>query len=210
VQCLTSHKPRGLHGLLRGHSTFYAVSAVPCGSLFALRVVANRLRHYATAYLKIVSILASAPGKRLGADCRWTRPSPVSLRHRQEAANQESAVSQPPARRPANSHTSFGLAHRAHGVEQRQSNDTRVALLQGQRFLSVFSSLGPVVRVPGYIQRSRGPIPTLTDFLRSSGSGAGSTQPREYNRRVAGKKSSGSVLEMREYGSRDPTRKSWH
>jgi hypothetical protein len=38
-----------------------------------------------------------------------------------------------------------------------------------------------VVRVPGY--RSRGPVrfPALPDFLRSSGSGTGSTQPREYN-----------------------------
>jgi hypothetical protein len=38
-----------------------------------------------------------------------------------------------------------------------------------------------VVRVPGY--RSRGPVrfPALPDFLRSSGSGTGPTQPREYN-----------------------------
>jgi hypothetical protein len=34
-----------------------------------------------------------------------------------------------------------------------------------------------VVRVLGY--RSR--FPSLSDFLRSSGSGTGSTQPREYN-----------------------------
>jgi hypothetical protein len=38
----------------------------------------------------------------------------------------------------------------------------------------VYRLCGLVVRVPGY--RSRGP-----DFLRSSGSGTGSTQPREYN-----------------------------
>jgi hypothetical protein len=40
---------------------------------------------------------------------------------------------------------------------------------------------GLVVRVPDY--RYRGPIrfPTLPDFLRSSRSGTGSTQPREYN-----------------------------
>jgi hypothetical protein len=31
------------------------------------------------------------------------------------------------------------------------------------------------------IQRSRVRFPTLPDFLRSSGFGTGSTQPREYN-----------------------------
>jgi hypothetical protein len=31
------------------------------------------------------------------------------------------------------------------------------------------------------IQRPRIPFPALPDFLRSSGSGTGSTQPREYN-----------------------------
>jgi hypothetical protein len=38
---------------------------------------------------------------------------------------------------------------------------------------------GLVVRVPGYRVRLR--FPALPDFLRSSGSGTGSTQPREYN-----------------------------
>jgi hypothetical protein len=40
---------------------------------------------------------------------------------------------------------------------------------------------GPVIRVSGY--RSRGPVrfPALPDFLKSSGSGTGSTQPREYS-----------------------------
>jgi hypothetical protein len=45
----------------------------------------------------------------------------------------------------------------------------------------------------------------LPDFLRSSGSGTGSTQPLEYNWGL-GKKSSGSGLENREYGRRDPSR----
>jgi hypothetical protein len=41
---------------------------------------------------------------------------------------------------------------------------------------------GLVVRVPGYrFSRSRVPFPSLPDFLRSSGSGTGSTQPREDN-----------------------------
>jgi hypothetical protein len=40
---------------------------------------------------------------------------------------------------------------------------------------------GLVVRVPGYRnQRTRVRLPALPDFLRSSGSGTGSTQPREY------------------------------
>jgi hypothetical protein len=38
-----------------------------------------------------------------------------------------------------------------------------------------------VVRVPGYRSRGPGSIPCATDFLRYSGSGTGSTQPREYN-----------------------------
>jgi hypothetical protein len=43
-------------------------------------------------------------------------------------------------------------------------------------------------------------FPALPDFLRSSGSGTGSTQP------LLGRKSSGSGLENREYGRRDPSR----
>jgi hypothetical protein len=38
---------------------------------------------------------------------------------------------------------------------------------------------GIVVRAPGYRPRGPGSIPG--DFLRSNGSGTGSTQPREYN-----------------------------
>jgi hypothetical protein len=38
-----------------------------------------------------------------------------------------------------------------------------------------------VVRVPGCRSRSLGSIPGATRFLRSSGSGTGFTQPREYN-----------------------------
>jgi hypothetical protein len=40
---------------------------------------------------------------------------------------------------------------------------------------------GLVVRVPGYRSRGPGSNPALPDCLRSSGSGTGSTQPREYN-----------------------------
>jgi hypothetical protein len=35
-----------------------------------------------------------------------------------------------------------------------------------------------VDRVPGYRSRGQGSFPGATDFLRSSGSGVGSTQPR--------------------------------
>jgi hypothetical protein len=56
------------------------------------------------------------------------------------------------------------------------------------------------------IQRSRVRFPALPDFQRSSGSGKGSTQPREYKWQCTWKKNSGFDLEIREYGSRDPSR----
>jgi hypothetical protein len=56
------------------------------------------------------------------------------------------------------------------------------------------------------IQRSRVLFPALPDFLKSSVSGTGSTQPREYNWGATWYKSSGSCLETREYGRRDPSR----
>jgi hypothetical protein len=40
---------------------------------------------------------------------------------------------------------------------------------------------GLVVRVPGDRSRGPGPIPGTTREKKSSGSGTGSTQPREYN-----------------------------
>jgi hypothetical protein len=55
-----------------------------------------------------------------------------------------------------------------------------------------------VVTVPGYR--------TIPNFLRSSGSGRGSTQPRDYNWGATWKKSNCSGLEIREYGRRDPSR----
>jgi hypothetical protein len=48
-------------------------------------------------------------------------------------------------------------------------------------------------------------FPAQPDFLRS-GSGTGSTQPRNYNWGATWKKSSSSGLEIREYGHRDPLR----
>jgi hypothetical protein len=44
----------------------------------------------------------------------------------------------------------------------------------------------------------------LPDFLGSSGSGTASTQPREYNS-ILERKSSGSGVENRDYGRRDPS-----
>jgi hypothetical protein len=62
-----------------------------------------------------------------------------------------------------------------------------------------------VVRVLGYISVGPGSIPGTTR-KKSSGSGKGSTQTREYNWIATWKKSSGSSLENREYGHRDPSR----
>jgi hypothetical protein len=64
---------------------------------------------------------------------------------------------------------------------------------------------GLVVRVLYY--RSRGPgFDSRALQKKSSGSGTGSTQPREYNWGATWKKSSGFCLENREYGRRDPSR----
>jgi hypothetical protein len=50
-------------------------------------------------------------------------------------------------------------------------------------------------------------FPALPDFLGSSESGTGSTQPREYNWGAASKKkSSGWGIESQVYGRRDPSR----
>jgi hypothetical protein len=46
-------------------------------------------------------------------------------------------------------------------------------------------------------QRSRVRLQALPDFLSSSGSGTGSTQPREINEELLERKSSGSGLENR-------------
>jgi hypothetical protein len=48
-------------------------------------------------------------------------------------------------------------------------------------------------------------FPALPDFLRSIGSGTGSTQPCDYNWEATRMKSSGSGLEMREYRHRYPS-----
>jgi hypothetical protein len=64
---------------------------------------------------------------------------------------------------------------------------------------------GLMVRVLGYRSGGPGSIPGTTR-KQSSGSGTGSTQPREYSWGATWKKSSGSSLENREYGRRDPSR----
>jgi hypothetical protein len=76
--------------------------------------------------------------------------------------------------------------------------------------LSVYATLpdrlcGLVVRVLGYRSVGPGSIPGTTR-KKSSGSGTGCTQPRECNWGATWKKSSGSCLENREYGSMDPSR----
>jgi hypothetical protein len=64
---------------------------------------------------------------------------------------------------------------------------------------------GLVVRALGYRSWGPGSIPGTTR-KKSSGSGTGSSQPRDYNWGVTWQKSSGSCLENREYGRRDPSR----
>jgi hypothetical protein len=63
---------------------------------------------------------------------------------------------------------------------------------------------GLVVRVLGYRSGGPGWIPGTT-IKKSSGSGTGSTQPREYNWGATWLKSSSSCLENREYSRRDPS-----
>ena len=68
---------------------------------------------------------------------------------------------------------------------------------------SVYSSLWPPLWSSGQsfwlqIQRSRVRFPALPDFLSSSGSGTGSTQPREVNWGATWIKSCGSGLENRD------------
>jgi hypothetical protein len=63
-----------------------------------------------------------------------------------------------------------------------------------------------VVRVLGYRSGGPGSIPGTTRKKKSNGSGTGSTHPREYNWGATWWKSSGSCLENREYGRRDPSR----
>jgi hypothetical protein len=77
-----------------------------------------------------------------------------------------------------------------------------------QPVIPVWPPCGLVVRVLGYRSGGRVRVPALPDFLKknSSGSGTGSTQTREYNWRATLKRSSGSCLENREYGRRDPSR----
>jgi hypothetical protein len=65
---------------------------------------------------------------------------------------------------------------------------------------------GLVVRVLGYRPGGSGSIPGTTRIKKRSGSGTGSTQPREYNWGATWQKISGSCLENREYGRRDPSR----
>jgi hypothetical protein len=63
-----------------------------------------------------------------------------------------------------------------------------------------------VVRVPATDPEVRFRFPELPHFLRSTGSGTGSTQSREYNWGATWKKGSGSGQENQEYGCRDSSR----
>jgi hypothetical protein len=67
-----------------------------------------------------------------------------------------------------------------------------------------YVSTGPPVWSSG--QRSRVWFPALPDFLRSSGSGTGSTQLVSRMEEVLGRNNSGSGVEIRECGLGDPLR----
>jgi hypothetical protein len=62
---------------------------------------------------------------------------------------------------------------------------------------SEFLATDPEVRVR---------FPALPDFLRSSGSGTGPTQPRTIEELLGRKSSSSGLKKTREYSRRDPSR----
>jgi hypothetical protein len=92
------------------------------------------------------------------------------------------------------------------GLERDQCMDVHVALKEPEIHNSdtyrthQFLAADPKFRVR---------FPVLPDFLRSSGSGTGSTQPLEYNwiEELLGRKNRGSGLESREYSRRYPSRR---
>jgi hypothetical protein len=81
--------------------------------------------------------------------------------------------------------------------------DLRILITLGEEYRDRLCGL--VVRVLRYRSGDTGSIPGTTR-KKSSGSGTGSTQPSEYNWGATWLKSSGSCLENREYGCRDPSR----
>jgi hypothetical protein len=95
---------------------------------------------------------------------------------------------------------------RSVGIVRSPTKTTKLLLLISSKMYWV---CGLVVKSSWlHIQRAaRVRFPALPDFLRSSGSGTGSTQSREYNWGATSKKSSGSGLENREYGRRDPSQR---
>jgi hypothetical protein len=83
---------------------------------------------------------------------------------------------------------------------------------QGSRYLAYFPKLSasrPPLWSSGqssWLQILRPGFDSRHYQKKSSRSGTGSTQPREYNRGATWQESSGSCLENREYGRRDPSR----
>jgi hypothetical protein len=83
----------------------------------------------------------------------------------------------------------FVIHHRQNPLDSTRSS--KVNFIFATRHNGIYSDhcdrLCGLVRVPGY--RSRGPgFDSRRDFVRSSGSGTGSTWPREYNRGATWKK----------------------
>jgi hypothetical protein len=79
----------------------------------------------------------------------------------------------------------------------------------GRYYDVAYCSTNEMIKLGLQIQRFRVRFPALPDFLRGSGSGTGSTQPRELvsiTEELLGRNSTGSGQENREYDRGDPLR----
>ena len=154
--------------------------------------------------------VALSPGKRNGTFCTgsWAGPGPVWMGAENITTNKIQSPDHPACSESLrqwyqfqiNNNTRVYSWHKAsccvHEELFPSRQEPKMTNLSDKWYLSD-RLCGLVVRVSGYIQRSRVRFPALPDFLSSSGSGTGSTQPREVNWGATWIKSSGSGLENR-------------